>query len=182
MNGELNPDEVLRDYEVRRTNPDNTSEVITIGYSPSEAEACERACSRSPAGTTAVVVRVLQEHSPRSTQIATLTEHWEPVVSDSVTGRRFVLRDPQGRMAASEYEGGHMLTAWRFLTRERPEAAWKTADLLTSLRQAIREEHAACRSEYLDDLFSGRPTRDRVRGFLQGARVRDLAHHGCHTF
>lgn len=173
----------LFDYEVRRTYPDKTTDLVTIGFSPNPEEACARACSfGKPAGTTAAVVRVLEEHAPASTRLADLSESWEPVSSGSVKGRRFALRDKQGRVAASEFEGGHMLTAWRFLTGERPAAAWKTAATLTTLRQAIREEHAACRTEHLDALLDGKPTRDRVREFLHGARARDFVHHGSHTF
>jgi hypothetical protein len=176
------PTAPLFDYEVRRTYPDKTTDLGRIGFSPSPEEACARACSGKPAGTTAAVVRVIQEHAPASTQLADLTESWEPEESPTAKGRRFVLRDRQGRVAASEYEGGHMLTAWRFLTADRPAAAWKTAATLAAFRQAIREEHAACRTEHLDDLFHGKPTRDRVRAFMQGARARDFVHHGSHTF
>lgn len=176
-------DELLSDYEVRVTTPDEKTELIRIGYSPSRAEACQRACSfGKPAGTTAAVVRVLEEHAPATTPLAELAEAWEPETAGAAKGRRFVLRDKAGRHAAGEFEGGHMLTAWRFLMEDRPAAGWKTVATLAALRQAIREEHAACRTEYLDDLFNGKPTRDRVREFLRGARARDVAHHGSRTF
>lgn len=177
-------EDFLYDFEVELANAAGKTTVIRIGYSPSATEASERALKYPPQefkdGATVKSIRTVQEHAPRSTPLGALTVSWEPV--ENPAGQRFVLRDAKGRQAASEYQGGHMQTAHEFLTREQPGAAWKTVEMLTSLRQAIREDSVNCRTVELEELLAGKPTRERVSGYLFGARARDRVHHGSNTF
>lgn len=171
--------EFLYDFEVRVTETSG-ERTVTIGSSPNHEEAIKRALSCHKTATAAVVVRTVESHASDSTQLAELSESWIEVQNSP--GRRFELRDKQGRLAASEFDGGHMKTAWAFLTSDKAIAAWKTATMLRTLRQAIREDRVNGRDVDLDFLLAGSPSRDRVRAYLVGARNRDAIHHGVQTF
>jgi len=167
------------DFELELTKPDGSRETHEFGYSPSHEEVLARAKQIYP-DCTAKVLRTVREHTPTDTPICELTVAWERV--EKPAGQRFVLRDRQGREAASEFDGGHMQTAFEFLTKSKPEAKWKTLEMLQTLRQAIREDRVNGRDVELDELLAGDPARARVSGYLFGARARDRVHHGSQTF
>lgn len=160
------------DFEVVITAPDGRTETITIGRSPSEAEACQRALSwPTRTGHSARVEKTLREHAPYSTPLSDCTEsfndgHWE-------------LHDAQGRLCASEHGGGHLVTAYEILIGQHRGAAWKTIGLLKTLRQAIREQSAQMMPIELPRYGA---THREITTFLRDARAYDRVHHGQATF
>jgi hypothetical protein len=175
--------DLLFDYEVEGTLKDGSKFTTTIGYSPTPEEAAGRLKITRDNVVGCRVVRILCEHSPRRTPLAELTVSWEaPESQTGIAGKVFVLTDSKGRVASREFGGSHLKTAWDFLTRKTVTSGWKTVRLLTAFRQAIREDSAACDTADLDELLAGDPTRPRVDAYMVGARSRDRAHHGSHTF
>lgn len=174
------------DYTLEVTTNTGETKRHTLGASPSENEAVERfmklygepADYRDWFAVSARVVGIEREHCPKETKLADLIAVW----GNDKWGEVYMLTDRHGRVAFSEHGGGHIRTAYEFLRGERPTASWKTVALLTTLRQAFREDTVACHSYYIDELAEQGPTKKAVSAYLKGARCRDHAHHGCNTF
>lgn len=162
-----------RNYEVEITFADGSQKLAEFGRRESEEQA-EAAAVEIYKAKSARVLRVTCEHAPDSTPIAELMDAWE--------GGRYVLTDSQGRVATSEHGGGHLERAMTFLCRSRTDAKWKTLILLRTLRQAFREDSVNGHDFEIQGLFRAGPSLSAVKSYLHGARCRDRAHHGSHTF
>lgn len=178
----LSPDGGARfDYEVELTTKKDGTKRTIFGYAASPAAARARAVSIYKDDLQGFrVIRTVLEHAPRSTPLAQLAGTWEPDPETNL--RSFHLTDAKGRRAAAEVDGGHLHRAYEFLAQAKPAAAWKTLDLLMTLRQAFREDTVNGHDADLDELRAGAPSKARVMAYLAGARVRDEAHHGTRTF